>query len=532
MMKLSVPLFLAFFPALVMAQSEVVRGPYLNSGTPESMVVRWRTSAAEVGQVFFGTDLNSPSDTLTESSATTDHEVRVSGLASNTVYYYSVGTESSTYTELNATSYFKTSPAAGNQQPVRIWAMGDFGNGTTAQMDVKTGYTDHFGDAHTDVWLWLGDNAYGDGTDQEYQEKTFEVYPEVLRNTVVWPCPGNHDYGSIDLLNNGPYYDIFTLPENGEAGGTPSGEEGFYSFDYANIHFLSLNTEYLPYIIADGTPFQNWLEQDLQQNSSDWTIVIFHQSPYSKGTHDSDDAFGRPQLMRQNVLPLLEEYGVDLVLTGHSHGYERSHLINGHYGNSDTWDPSSMLIDGSNGNLNEENAYRKYVSGDDPNKGAVYAVVGCSGQKGDGSHPLDHPVMYMSTEDYHGSMVIDVNGWELNAKFIDTTGSVLDEFAILKSEGPSGVGTYDDTDRAQMTVFPNPFKDRFTMEFTLQKREKVELRIMDVSGNIVQLFDAKEYAAGSHQLTYSPATPVANGIYLVEMQTENKLSVKRLVRME
>lgn len=514
------------------AQSTLVRGPYLNIGTPESMVVRWRTTGSEVGQVVYGTDMNNLSDTINEPSGTTEHEVNITGLAADTKYFYSIGVNGAAYTTSTPDYYFKTSPEHGTEQPIRIWAIGDFGNGSQAQLDVKTGYTENFGDVHTDVWLWLGDNAYGDGTDQEYQEKVFEVYPEVLRNSVVWPCPGNHDYGSIDIFNNGPYYDILTLPTNGESGGVPSGDEGYFSFDYGNIHFLSLNTEYLLYIATGGTAFQNWLEQDLQNTTADWIIAIFHQPAYSKGSHDSDDAFSRPFFMRQNVTPLLEEYGVDLVLNGHSHSYERSYLINGHYGTSDTWDPSTMLIDGTNGNPNDGNGYQKYYDGDDPNLGAVYAVVGCSGQKGSGNSPLNHPVMYMSTEDYHGSMVVDVNGLELNAKFIDTTGTVLDEFVILKSASPSGLNEYDATDRAQMNVFPNPFTEDFTIDFILEKVEEVELRIMDVKGNVIQQFPAKAYPSGTHQLKYAPTSVPTNGICIVEMQTAGKISVKRLVRME
>lgn len=532
MKNLLMSVAVTFFTVSAFSQSTLVRGPYLNIGTPESMVVRWRTTGSEVGHVAYGTDMSNLSDTVSESSSTTEHEINVTGLNPNTKYYYSIGTTGSNYTPTEESFYFKTSPVHGTDQPIRVWAIGDFGNGSQAQLDVKTGYTEHFGNTHTDVWMWLGDNAYGDGTDQEYQEKVFEVYPEVLRNSVVWPCPGNHDYGSIDLFNNGPYYDIMTLPTNGEAGGIASGEEGYFSFDYGNVHFLSLNTEYLLYIALPNTPFIDWLEQDLQNTTADWIIAFFHQPAYSKGTHDSDDFGSRPMLMRNNVLPILEEYGVDMVLNGHSHSYERSYLINGHYGTSDTWDPSTMLIDGTNGNPNDGNAYQKYFDGDDPNLGAVYAVVGCSGQKGDATHPLNHPVMHMSTEDYHGSMVIDVNGWELNAKFIDTTGAVLDEFAILKSSSPAGLTDYDPADRAQMNVYPNPFREDFNIQFELQKEEEVAIRIMDVKGNIVQQFPSSLYGAGKHELNYLPTSIPSNGIYIVELQTANDLSVKRLVRME
>lgn len=477
----------------------------------------------------YGTDMNNLDQTATHNGSTTEHIVTINGLSPYTKYYYNVGDGNTYYTTNDGSYFFTTSPNIGTKQPMRFWVIGDFGNGSQAQVDVKTGFLDNYRDVDTDVWFWLGDNAYGDGTDQQYQDKVFAVYPDVFRNTVVWPSPGNHDYGSVDLGNNGPYYDIFSLPKNGEAGGVASGEEGFYSFDYGNVHFLSLNTEYLLWIISDNTTFTDWLEQDLQNTDADFIIAYWHQPPYTKGSHDSDDDFSRPQMMRQNVLPILEEYGVDMVLSGHSHGYERSYLINGHYGKSNTWDAGTMLIDGTNGNKNDGNAYKKYTQGNNTNLGTVYAVVGCSGQKSDG-HSLDHPVMYLSTEDYHGSMVIDVDGLELTARFIDTTGYVLDEFTIIKEESTGINSDYDKN--VALKAYPNPFKDDFTIEFTLEKAEKVLVEIRDVRGNLVESFSEKEYPTGIYKIQYQPKQTTASGIYMVELKTESHQAAKRLVRME
>jgi hypothetical protein len=524
-------LVLALFSAQLLAQSTLDRGPYLNLGTPNSMVVKWRTTTSETGEVKYGTDQNDLSLTATESSAVTDHEILVSGLQPNTKYYYSVGTSSNSHTANDGTYFFKTSPTHGTVQPIRLWVIGDFGNGSQATIDVKNGFLNHYRDVDTDAWLWTGDNAYGDGTQEEYQEKVFEVYPDVFRNTVVWPSPGNHDYGSVDINNNGPYFDIFTLPENAEAGGTASNEEGYYSFDYGNVHFLSLNSEMLLSIVTNNTVFMQWLEQDLQNTTQPWVIAYWHQPPYTKGSHDSDDSFSRSEMMRNNVNPILEEYGCDLVLTGHSHGYERSYLINGHYGKSNTFNASAHIVNGTNGNANEGNAYIKYTLGDSANKGTVYTVIGCSGQKGGGDDPLNHPAKYMSTEDYHGSMVIDVNGDSLNAKFIDTTGAVLDRFTILKVAS-TGVKELIYENGIALNAFPNPFKDYFTIELTLAKDEQVTIEVKDVEGKLVERFGGRKFAAGKHQFTCTPKQQVNQGIYIVEMKTSEKQGAKRLVRME
>ena len=78
-----------------------------------------------------------------------------------------------------------------------------------------------------------------------------------------------------------------------------------------------------------------WLNNDLMANTKKWTVCYFHHPPYSLGTHNSDTEFGMIN-MRQYYLPLLESYHGDLVLSGHSHVYERSYLLNGHYGLENT----------------------------------------------------------------------------------------------------------------------------------------------------------------------------------------------------
>jgi hypothetical protein len=107
-------LVLALFIAQLLAQSTLDRGPYLNLGTPSSMVVKWRTTNSETGEVKYGTEQNNLSQTATESSSATDHEVLVTGLQPNTKYYYSIGISSNTYTVNDGTYFFKTSPRTWN----------------------------------------------------------------------------------------------------------------------------------------------------------------------------------------------------------------------------------------------------------------------------------------------------------------------------------------------------------------------------------------------------------------------------------
>jgi hypothetical protein len=137
--------------------------------------------------------------------------------------------------------------------------------------------------------------------------------------------------------------------------------------------------------------------------------------------------------MRENALPILEQAGVDLVLTGHSHSYERSFLIDGHYDTSDTF-TSAMVVDGGSGRESGSGAYIKQSSNLAPHEGAVYAVAGSSGQIEGGS--LNHPAMYVSMS-VLGSMILQINSNRLDAKFIDSTGATRDFFTVLKGDQPT-----------------------------------------------------------------------------------------------
>ncbi len=305
---------------------------------------------------------------------------------------------------------------------MRIWVLGDPGTGDANQARVRDAYYNFTGSTHTDLWVMLGDNVYETGTDAEYTAKLFGMYPAMLRKSVPWPAVGNHDTaGSATPSPTIPYFTSFSFPTAGQAGGLASGSKAYYSFDFGNIHFVCLDS--MTSSRAPGSAMLTWLQNDLAQNSKDWTIAFWHHPPYSKGSHDSDTDTIMSQ-MRQNVLPILDNYGVDLVLTGHSHSYERSYLIDGHYGVSSTF-TNAMKLNGGSGNP----AYTKATLGPAPHQGAVYAVAGSSGKISGGT--LNHPAMFISLNTL-GSLVLDVNNGQMDVRFLSDTGAVADSFSMVK----------------------------------------------------------------------------------------------------
>ena len=410
--------------------ASLTRLPYLQLGTPASMRLLWRTDLATDSRVRFGAAPNALNTVADNAAVTTEHTVTLMGLMPNTTYYYSVGTTAgAVLAGGDANHVFVTAPAVGSTAPLRVWVLGDAGRANAEQRAVRDAYYAFNGTQRTNLWLMLGDNAYLNGTDDEYQAGLFDVYPTMLRQSVLWPAIGNHD--TADSTNPPPtlpYFQIFELPQQAEAGGVASGTELYYSYNYANIHFVSLDA-----MVSPRTPpsaMLTWLQNDLAQNTQDWLIAYWHHPPYSKGSHDSDTEANLVE-MRANVLPILESYGVDLVLSGHSHAYERSFLIDGHYGLSTTF-TNAMKKNGGDGRPGGNGAYTKATRGPSAHEGAVYVVAGTSGITSGGS--LNHPAMYTSLNQL-GSLVLDISGNQLDAKFVRETGAVDDSFTITKGTG-------------------------------------------------------------------------------------------------
>ena len=424
-----VPLLLVLLVARADA-TQVVRGPYLQTPTPASIIVRWRTDFPSDSRVQYGAAPGSLTQTVDDLTPTTEHLVTLSGLGADTRYYYSIGSVGGAFVGDDADHFFRTPPVAGTQRPTRIWVTGDGGFANANGMAVRDAYAAFNAGGETHLWLLLGDNAYINGTDANYQAALFGMHHDMLRQTPPWPTFGNHEaISSNSLTGTGPYFDMFSLPTGGEAGGVPSGTEAYYSFDHANVHFIVLDSHFSSN--TAGSPMMVWLEADLQATTADWVVAYWHHPPYSKGLLHDSDVEGREIDMRQNVLPLLEDYGVDLVLCGHSHSYERSPLLDGHYGLSSSFTPE-MSLDSGDGRPSGDGAYRKATVGTAPHEGAVYVVAGSSSEVRPAT--LNHAAMKVNLLEL-GSLVLDVDGYTLTGTFVNSLVQTTDGFTIVK--GPA-----------------------------------------------------------------------------------------------
>ena len=412
---------------------------------------------------------------------------------------------------------FRTAPK-GNRTPrdgnTRLWLLGD--SGTETEQSPFTGEFTHPGEAEqvkqgfltynsgphkeeVDLLVLLGDNAYLEGTDEQWQGAFFDIYPQIMNKAAVWPTIGNHEMGGAcfdlstfiglppgsfftflggttdfsdpNLFVGGPadcstgepvpgsdgsgppYLDIFSLPTSAEMGGAPSGTEQYYSTNYGNIHLVSLDSQLSNGDDDQRLAMRDWLIADLSRNRRDWTVVIFHHPPYSKGENHDSDFEQREIDMREVFTPVFEDYGVDVVYGGHAHSYERSYYLNGHQGMSETFDPhihAELNRDGEPATGQGREKYKQVSPSSGKDDKVVYTVAGSSG-KADvfdpcpvdpetGEEPqlgctrsdwLLHPAHFFSIA-VKGSVVVDAGRRTLTSRFIDVDGFVVDEFTITK----------------------------------------------------------------------------------------------------
>ncbi|MBL0145750.1 MAG: metallophosphoesterase [Chitinophagaceae bacterium] len=322
----------------------VTRGPYLQMGGQTGITIRWRTDVPTNSRVTFGNSLGLYPNTVDDAAATTEHIVNLSGLSPDTKYFYTIGT-SGAVLQSGAPNYFITTPPATANRKMRIAAFGDCGFSSANQNFTKQAYMNFLaarGITEIDGLILMGDNVYETGTDAEWQTNFFDPYKDVfLKNWKMYPSPGNHDYGNTNTIpetinRNNNYYQNFTLPTAGQLGGVASGTEAYYSFDIGDIHFLSLDSYGREAATSNSKMYDTlgaqalWVKADLAANTKKWVVAYWHHAPYTKIGLNSDPA-GELRDVRENFIRILERNGVDLVICGHSHGYERSYLLKNYY---------------------------------------------------------------------------------------------------------------------------------------------------------------------------------------------------------
>jgi len=193
-------------------------------------------------------------------------------------------------------------PVAANS--VRFAVIGDSGTGDRAQYEVGEQMARYHASFPFDFVLMMGDNIYGSETPADMKRKFEDPYKPLLDAGVkFYACLGNHDNPNQRL------YKPFNM-----------GGQRFYSFKKGNVSFFALDSNYM-----DPAELE-WLTTQLSQSGSAWNICYFHHPLYTHARFHGADVD-----LRTRIEPIFEKAGVNVVLTGHQHVYERIKPQNGIY---------------------------------------------------------------------------------------------------------------------------------------------------------------------------------------------------------
>lgn len=379
----------------------LAHGPMVQNVTSDSFTVIWydhdpkatqASARAESGELFHVRAIQGDAD---------GRRVAVfKKLNANTAYTYQLGDEKSqhkftTRTAPRSASANIDAHKATTPPEFRILAFGDSGSGDSKQYELAKLMTGQ----NPALILHTGDLIYPDGERDDYPAKFYDPYAELLATAPFYPCPGNHD---VRTQLAGPMFAEFELPENGPEGETP---ERNYWFDYGPVRIVAMDTNVFRDTLENVTT--PWLDKVLSAPGPQWKICFFHHPVYSNAN------YGPTRKLWNTIVPVMEKHGVQLVLSGHDHLYERSFPIR-----------NEKIVE--------------------PGQGIVYITTGAGGAE---LYPPKASPMAELRSVYdasHSFTIIDVTRDALKLKQINIKGTVVDEFEIPHRDTESSKSKADD----------------------------------------------------------------------------------------
>jgi len=366
-------------PAVIGADPMPIQVHLGIAGEPTtSMVVTWRTSDDETvaGEVEVdGRRVAGVTWQYTDFGGTwyRVHEAHLCGLQPDTVYDYRVHSGASASERYS----FRTASPDPDDEVV-IVALGD-SRGDASVYGALLAKADEL--AAPDLILYTGD-AVNYGTNQDAWDAFLEAGGAVLSRIPTLAAVGNHEEGNI------AFFSLWALP----------GDEQWYEVDYGAAHIMVLDDSNLLFADVDGRGEMFLRDRLPEVPAEQWKLAVHHKPVYSApGNH------GSTARLRETWAPLFDEHGVDLVLSGHDHKYERSYPM------------------------------RAGVRDDDD--GTVYVVSGGAGAPLYSANEAEWTAATVAASHF---VLLRVRPTSMAATVYDDLGTVLDEFTLSKVEGSKG----------------------------------------------------------------------------------------------
>lgn len=355
------------------------RGPYLQHLRPDGLTVCWRTGDDSPPRLWLRGEDEALARAVEGVRAGKERRVSLGGLTPGARYRYRLS-------EDDPERCFRFPDA--DAERFTFCAVGDHGRSCAAQRRVIAALRTR----EPAFVLSLGDVCYPRLSDWRLDVNLFRPFADLMAETVLWPAIGNHDFQHVAAR---PLLAAVEVPGNGPPG-LPRGRGG-YAFDFGAAHFAVINSAERRELVTDVLP---WLDADLESAAAPWKIVVSHHPPYSSGR------YGNHRRLIERMVPLLQARGVQLVLSGHDHAYERLRPAPG---------PTYVVCGTGGGRLYKRRGKRA---------GALARI-----------------------NRTHGALEATVAPASLTLRFLDVAGRILDEMELRPSaadeDGEGGIRTRD-----------------------------------------------------------------------------------------
>jgi len=286
--------FALLLAAAASAAPQIRVGPYLQHVTQTSITIMWETTEAAGSRVDYG-----PTPAFGRSAGSAEpvtiHEVTITGLEPETRYHYRVASGDAS----SEPATFET--AIRPDTPFRFCVWGD----SQSHPEVFAPIAAAMAKEKPRLAMCVGDSVSEGDNYGQWKERLFDPAAALMRTTPVYIAIGNHEN------NSHWFYDYVSYPA----------PENYYAFSYGNARFVIVDTQ--QDYSAQSAQYQ-WLEKELaspEAQHATWLLVFHHKPAYCEGWDSI--AYDGEQDARRYLMPLLEEYAVDMVFNGHAHDYER-----------------------------------------------------------------------------------------------------------------------------------------------------------------------------------------------------------------
>ncbi len=238
------------------------------------------------------------------------HKAEAENLTPDTKYQYRVGdSEAGVWSKIG---YFTTSSKANDEANFIVFADVQASNEENFQSAAKVLQSAVNTMPNYEFAVGLGDFV-NDCTNEEW-DSYFRNFEFMNMNTTLVPVAGNHE-GNLQWFK---FNNMFNI---GEAENSAVITGCYYSFDWGDAHFAVLNSNDMYPMSASQI---NWLKNDMNASDAQWKIVLMHRALYSAGKN-----INKPDtiIMRNLLLPVIDELGIDVVFAGHDHMYMRTESV-------------------------------------------------------------------------------------------------------------------------------------------------------------------------------------------------------------